>query len=78
MTEPAKKERAESEAVEQNNAMSIVQVVWGGYSFNATPEQAAKQIVADLFEHLSRGGDVSVHAAEPGGREYVLEVTARR
>jgi hypothetical protein len=76
--EPASEESIESEAVEQNSAILIVQVVWGGYSFNASPQEAAKQFVADLYEHLSRGGNVSVHAAEPGGREYVLEVTARR
>jgi hypothetical protein len=78
MTEPARKERIEDEAVEQKNAMSIVQVVWGGYSFNASPEQAAKQFVADLYEHLSRGGKVSVHVEALDGTEYSLEATARR
>ncbi len=58
MMEPADRERLQSQAVEQEIAMSIVQVVWGGYSFNASPEQAAKQIVTDLFELLARGGTV--------------------
>jgi hypothetical protein len=78
MTEPAKRKYAESEAVEQKIAMSIVQVVWGGYSFNASPEQAAKQFVADLYEHLSRGGKVSVHVEALDGAEYSVEATARR
>ncbi len=78
MTEPARKERIEDEAVEQKIAMSIVQVVWGGYSFNASPEQAARQFVADLYEHLSHGGKVSVHVEALDGTEYSLEVTARR
>ena len=75
--QPAKRERAKSEAVEQKSAMSIVQVVWGGYSFNASPEQAAKQFVADLYEHLSRGGSVQVHIADSHGGEYTLQTTAR-
>ena len=54
------------------------QVVWGGYSFNASSEQAAKQFVADLYEHLSRGGNVSVHVEALDGTEYSLEATARR
>ena len=76
--EPAKKERTAPEAIEQNSAILIVQVVWGGYSFNASPEQAAKQFVADLYEHLSRGGKVSVHVEALDGTEYSLETTARR
>lgn len=76
MTQPVKKERAESEAVEQNSAILIVQALWGCYAFNASPEQAARQVVTDLYEHLSRGGKVSVHVEGSDGREYVLEVTA--
>jgi hypothetical protein len=38
----------------------IAQVSWCAHAWNATPEQAA-QIVTDLYEHLSRGGSVSVH-----------------
>ena len=52
-----------------------VQVLWGCQAFNATPEEAAQQVVADLFEPLARGG-VSVHVEESDGREYTLEVTA--
>ena len=75
---PTKQEHTESEAVQQKSAMSIVQVVWDGYSFNASSEQAAKQFVADLYEHLSRGGNVSVHVEALDGTEYSLEATARR
>jgi hypothetical protein len=77
MPEPAKRERIESEGVEQNETILVVQVVWGGYSFNASPEQAAKQFVADLYEHLSRGGKVSVHVEGSDGMEHELQVTAR-
>jgi hypothetical protein len=58
--------------------MLTVQVLWACHAFNATPETAAKQVVTDLFEQLSRGGSVSVHVEELGGREHTLEVTARR
>ena len=78
MTEPAKWERAESEAVEQKSKKLTVQVLWGCHAFNATPEEAAQQVVADLLDHLSRGGSVSVHVSELGGSEHTLEVTARR
>ena len=78
MTEPAKKERAESEAVNQKSTMLTAQVLWGCCAFNATPEEAARQVVADLFDLLARGGSVSVHVEESGGREHVLEVTTRR
>jgi hypothetical protein len=74
--EPASEESIESEAVEQNSAILIVQIVWGGYSFNALPEQAAKQFVADLFAHLSRGGTVPVRVEGSDGTE--LEVSAGR
>lgn len=76
--EQPKKEHAKSEAVEQRSAMSIVQVVWGGYSFNASPEQAAKQFVADLYEHLSGGGKVSVYVEALDGTVYELSETARK
>lgn len=75
MTEPAKKERAKSEAVEQKSTMLTVQVLWGCQAYNATPEEAAKRVVADLFERLLQGGSVSVHVAELGNKEYTLEVT---
>jgi len=76
--EPTKQERLESEAVEQQSIMLTVQVSWCAHAWNVTPEQAAKQVVADLYEHLSRGGSVSVHVAELDGRVQMLEVTARR
>ncbi len=77
MTQPARRERIESEVIKRKSAIAIVQVVWGGYSFNASPEQAAKQFVADLYEHLSRGGKVSVHVEALDGTEYTLQTTAR-
>jgi len=77
MTEPAKRERAKSEAIEQKSTMLTVQVLWGCHAFNATPEQAAKQVVADLYEHLSRGGSLSVHVASSDGAERTLDVAAR-
>ena len=78
MTEPAKNERAKSEAVEPKSTMLTVQVLWACHAFNATPEQAAKRVVTDLFEHLSRGGSLSVHVEELGGKEHTVEATARR
>jgi hypothetical protein len=54
-----------------------VQVLWACHAWNATPEEAARQVVADLFDLLARGGSVSVHVEEQGGKEYMLEVTAR-
>ena len=41
---------------EQVNA----QLLWGCDAWNVAAEQAAKQIVTYLYEHLSRGGTVSV------------------
>jgi len=53
----------------------IVQVLWACHVFNATPEQAAQQVVADLFDHLARGGSVSVHVEGSDGNDYTLEVS---
>jgi hypothetical protein len=69
VTEPAKK----SEAVEQKSTMLTVQVLWACHAFNATPEEAAKRVVTDLFEQLSRGGSVSVHVASSDGTERTLD-----
>ena len=76
--QPAKKERIKSEAVEQKSAMLTAQLLWSAHAWNATPEEAAHQIVSDLYEHLSRGGKVSVHVEALDGTEYSLEATARR
>ena len=78
MGEPAKKERLESEAVEQKSTMLTAQILWAAHAWNTTPEQAAQQVVADLFDLLARGGSVSVHVKELSGREHTIEVTARR
>jgi hypothetical protein len=78
MMEPTDKERTKSEAVEEKSTMLTVQVLWACHAWNATPEEAARQVVADLFDQLARGGSVSVHVEELDGTEYTLEVTARR
>lgn len=78
MEESAKKERHKPEAVEQTSSMLIAQILWGCYAFNASPQEAAQQVVSDLYEHLSRGGKVSVHVEGSDGREHELQVTARR
>jgi hypothetical protein len=75
--EPAKKERAKSEPVEQKSTMLTAQVLWACHAWNATPEEAAQQVVADLFDLLARGGRVSVHVEESGGKEHLLGVTAK-
>jgi hypothetical protein len=76
MMEPDDKERAKSEAVEPKSTMLTVQILWACHAWNATPEEAAQQVVADLFDLLAHGGSVSVHVEELGGKEYTLEVTA--
>ena len=78
MTEPAKRKYAESEAVEQKSTVLTAQVSWCAHAWNATPEQAAKQVVADLYAHLSRGGTVSVRIEGFEGSEHTIEVSARR
>jgi hypothetical protein len=78
MMEPTDKERTKSKAVEEKSTMLTVRVLWACHAFNATPEEAAQQVVADLFDLLARGGSVSVHVEELGGKELVLEVTPRR
>ena len=77
MGEPAKKASVNTEAVEPKSRMLTVQVIWACHAFNATPEEAAKQVVADLFDLLARGGSVSVHIEELDGKEHLLEVTAK-
>jgi hypothetical protein len=51
-------------------------VLWVCQAFNATPEEAAQQVVADLFDQLARGGSVSVHVEGSDGKDYTLEVSA--
>ncbi len=74
MEEPAKKTSVNAEAIEQQSIMLTVQVLWACHAWNTTPEDAAKQVVADLYEHLSRGGSVSVHVEELGGKEHTVDV----
>jgi hypothetical protein len=72
------KERLESEGVKQKSAVLIAQVSWCAHAWNVTPQAAAQQVVADLYEHLSRGGSVSVRVTGMDGEEHTLEVTAKR
>jgi hypothetical protein len=78
MEQLAKKTSVKTEAAKQKVTMVTAQVVWAAHAWNASAEEAAQQVVADLFDHLSRGGKVSVHVEELGGSEYTLEVMARR
>ncbi len=75
MTERSEQKPAQSEAVEKKSTILTVQVLWGCHAFNATPEEAARTVVSDLYELLSRGGSVSVHIEEVGGKEHTLEVS---
>src|ERR1700730_10767485 len=72
--EPAKKKSVNTEAVEEKSTMLTVRVLWACHAFNVTPEEAARQVVADLFDLLAHGGSVSVHVEESDGKEHVLEV----
>ncbi len=76
MTERSEQKPAQSEAVEKKSTMLTVQVLCVCQAFNATPEEAARQVVADLFEQLSRGGTVTVHIEDADGKEHTLEVAA--
>jgi len=75
MPEQAEKKGAKSEAVEQKRTVLTVQVLWGCQAYNTTPEEAARRVVADLFEQLQRGGKVPVHI-EADGKECMLDVSA--
>ena len=52
--------------------MLTMRGLWACHAFNATPEKAAQQVVADLFDLLARGGSVSVRVEELGGEEHML------
>jgi hypothetical protein len=75
--EPARKASVNTEAVERKITILTAQLLWAAHAWNATPEEAAQQVVADLFDQLARGGSVSVHVEELGGKEHTIEVTAR-
>jgi hypothetical protein len=45
---------------------------------SAEPLGAGSRAVADLFDLLARGGSVPVRVEGWDGKEYTLEVTARR
>ena len=76
MEELTKKASLGNEAVKQKSPMLTAQIVWAAHVWNASAEEAAQQVVTDLLDHLSQGGSVTVHVAEPGGKEQTLEVTA--
>jgi hypothetical protein len=77
MMEPTDKERTKSEADEEKSAMLTVRVLWACHAFNATPEEAGRQVVADLFDLLARGGSVQVRVTGMGGEEYTVRTTLR-
>lgn len=76
MVEQAKSKCAKSEAVKQTASVLTVQVLWGCQAYNATPEEAARTVVADLYEQLSKGGTVTVHIEDADGKEYTHLVSA--
>ena len=78
MMEPVDKERTKSETVEEKSTMLTVRVLWACHAFNVTPKEAARQVVADLFDLLARGGSVSVRVEGLDGGEHLLEVAVRR
>jgi hypothetical protein len=59
----------------QKRAVLTVQVLWCCHAWNATPEEAAQQVVADLFEQLSSGGTVAVHIEDTEGNAHTLDVS---
>ena len=69
-------QRAKSEAVEGRSTVLTVQVLWACYAWNVTPEEAARQVVTDLYAHLSGGGTVPVRVEGLDGIER--EVSAGR
>jgi hypothetical protein len=78
VAERAEQKCANTEAVTRKSTVLLAQVSWCANAWNATPEQAARQIVTDLFEHLSNGGTISVRVEGLDGSEHTLEVTAGR
>jgi len=68
----------DAQPVKQKSTVLIAQVSWCAHAWNATPEEAAQQVVADLYEHLSRGGTVSVRVGGLEGTKHTLEARARR
>jgi predicted methyltransferase len=79
MTEPAKKKRAKSETAEQRSTVLIAQVSWCAHARGMRRRtKTARQVVADLYAHLSRGGTVSVRIEGLEGSEHTIEVSARR
>jgi hypothetical protein len=59
--------------VEQRSTVLTAQLLWAAHAWNASPEEAAQQVVADLYEHLSCGGPVPVRIEDSEGTECALE-----
>ena len=72
-----KNERATPETFNEKTAVLTVQVLWACHAWNATPKEAAQQIVADLYAHLSKGGTVSVRVEGLDGNGCTLEVSVK-
>jgi hypothetical protein len=75
--EQPKKQRTKSEAVEEKSEMLTVRVLWACHAFNAAPEEGARQVVADLFDLLARGGSVSVHVEEMERQVFACSASDR-
>ena len=65
----------DAQPVKQKSTVLIAQVSWCAHAWNATPEEAAQQVVSDLFDQLSRGGTVTVHIEDADGKEHTLDVS---
>jgi hypothetical protein len=74
VTERANQKADQFEHFEEKSTTLTVQVLWACYAWNVTPEEAARQVVADLYAHLAGGGTVPVHVEGFDGTE--LEVSA--
>ena len=75
--QPTKQKHTKSEPIQQESTMLTVSVLWAAHAWNTEPNDAAKQVVADLYAHLSGGGSVQVHVAELDGTERTLESDGR-
>ena len=59
-------------------SMLTVQVSWACHAWNATPLEAAQQLITDLFDQLACGGTVPVRVERLDGTTRTLQVTVRR
>lgn len=75
MKEQTKKQHTILEPAEQKKSVLTVQVIWGCQAYNATTAEAARTVVADLYEQLSKGGTVTVRIEDADGKEYTRLVS---